>query len=652
MLNRKQKLSVLLITLGTLILAATPICIRNLFFIVDNVSTNDVSAFIIFPTLMMLLLLFLPFLAARITPVLSSFDVTWTQKPRTKIRGYFMLVLSPVVLGIIVGLISKHIGYPTMKFFKYNDVTKLTLTFFVLQVLFSTIFIPIVEEIFWRGYIQDQFSKCFGSIISAFLQAFLFAFAHGRPLLGFIHIFLVGIIFGFWRLKRRSLVPIIIAHVIMNALWCIGHYPDQYEMSKKNIEVNYVDEINNIGNTFPSKDNADIDYQKALDLYNRPSKILYGTKIIRKNLWPDELTAEQRQSLEQWLTQNNAAFVQFRQGTKKTSYWPHYDGDMIFEADNFVEMANLKELACALIWNAKIHVNNGDIQQAIDDLVSACRFGNHFSSGPKPMSSFLIGMGIKGNVCDTLFLMIDKTEMDADQLESLQKHLQQEYQNNPSTLDFTWEKFTLYDIIQSIFTDDGNGDGHIPRAEQKGQDVKMLKFLTPNLSDEQIEAWNQSDRKTTTELVDELFDFINGAFLKTPTQLKNENIDIRSKIDELMLENVLYPHVSSITAIHQIFHINRAAQDALIATLAVLRYEKVNNTLPENLEVLVSEGYLSRIPIDPFSNQPLIYKKNNGSFLLYSVGQDFDDDGGLHDDNWGRTDGDYVFWPVQYVNPQ
>ncbi|MHC5101281.1 MAG: hypothetical protein ACYSOG_05545, partial [Planctomycetota bacterium] len=99
--------------------------------------------------------------------------------------------------------------------------------------------------------------------------------------------------------------------------------------------------------------------------------------------------------------------------------------------------------------------------------------------------------------------------------------------------------------------------------------------------------------------------------------------------------------------IHQIFHKNRAVQDALMATLAILRYEKTNNRFPENLEILVSEGYLDFLPIDPFSDQPLVYKTDNGNFLLYSVGKDFDDDGGLHDDKWGEEDGDYVFWPVQ-----
>ena len=121
------------------------------------------------------------------------------------------------------------------------------------------------------------------------------------------------------------------------------------------------------------------------------------------------------------------------------------------------------------------------------------------------------------------------------------------------------------------------------------------------------------------------------------------------KTAQMMVENVLYPYVSSITALHQIYYKNKAVCEALLAILAVLRYEIANKTFPESLEILVSERYLNCLPIDPFSDQPLIYKKENGNFLLYSIGRDFDDDDGLHNNNWGKTDGDYVFWPMQHT---
>jgi len=59
-------------------------------------------------------------------------------------------------------------------------------------------------------------------------------------------------------------------------------------------------------------------------------------------------------------------------------------------------------------------------------------------------------------------------------------------------------------------------------------------------------------------------------------------------------------------------------------------------------------GYIGEVPIDPFSGKPLAYKRVSESFILYSWGQDLDDDGGTRS-VWGRSPqgGDQVFWPVE-----
>ncbi len=174
MLEKKQKLYIVLIALAVLALAMAPKYIGEHLFVVDNVITNDMSVCIISPVLTISLFLLLPLLSVKVFPVLSGLDLTWTRKPRAKIRWYILLVLSPVIIGAIVRFISERTGYPIMNILTYRDVTELSLTFFLVKVLFSVILTPIAEEIFFRGFLQDQFSKCFGWKTSLFLQAFLF----------------------------------------------------------------------------------------------------------------------------------------------------------------------------------------------------------------------------------------------------------------------------------------------------------------------------------------------------------------------------------------------------------------------------------------------------------------------------------------------
>ena len=57
--------------------------------------------------------------------------------------------------------------------------------------------------------------------------------------------------------------------------------------------------------------------------------------------------------------------------------------------------------------------------------------------------------------------------------------------------------------------------------------------------------------------------------------------------------------------------------------------------------------------MDSFSNNPLVYKKTDDNFILYSVGLNFiDDDGKVVRDDEGKIktwpdEGDNVFWPMQ-----
>jgi hypothetical protein len=90
-----------------------------------------------------------------------------------------------------------------------------------------------------------------------------------------------------------------------------------------------------------------------------------------------------------------------------------------------------------------------------------------------------------------------------------------------------------------------------------------------------------------------------------------------------------------------------------LTIIALKRYKNDIGEYPESLDELVSKNYLKEVPIDPFSGESLIYKKTDGDFILYGVGENFEDEGGevVRDDN-GRikkfaSEGDWVFWPVE-----
>jgi len=104
--------------------------------------------------------------------------------------------------------------------------------------------------------------------------------------------------------------------------------------------------------------------------------------------------------------------------------------------------------------------------------------------------------------------------------------------------------------------------------------------------------------------------------------------------------------------VSQIAYRRKVGVEAFIATVAILRYKQDNGNYPENLSELLEAGLLKELPMDPFSNKPVVYRKMDDDFTLYSVGLNFEDDGGTiarRDDGriyiWSDED-DAVFWPV------
>jgi len=64
-----------------------------------------------------------------------------------------------------------------------------------------------------------------------------------------------------------------------------------------------------------------------------------------------------------------------------------------------------------------------------------------------------------------------------------------------------------------------------------------------------------------------------------------------------------------------------------MTALAVEEFRTTGSHLPELLAELVPT-YLDSVPIDPFDGQPLRYRKLDPGYVVYSIGQDGQDDGG------------------------
>jgi hypothetical protein len=89
----------------------------------------------------------------------------------------------------------------------------------------------------------------------------------------------------------------------------------------------------------------------------------------------------------------------------------------------------------------------------------------------------------------------------------------------------------------------------------------------------------------------------------------------------------------------------------VITAIALKRHQLRHGSPAKDLNALVPE-FLSAIPNDPVDGEPLRYRSNpDGTFVLYSVGDDGKDDGGdptpskSHATSWWWQNGRDWVWP-------
>ncbi len=417
---------------------------------------------------------------------------------------------------------------------------------------------------------------------------------------------------------------------------------------KINIKTDYVAEYNRITRPadFDSNENAAPYFEKAFELMpEMPPEIKY----LRK-LWPGDMNDAELEQLRNWVELSSEAIPYLEQAVRKPYCWvPLQAEDNDLMKIKLSTLSSFRGAAFLLSSHATLLAFDGDVDGAFRQLPYLYRMGSFFA-GPKILIDQLVGIAIAAIPARSAFQILDHTTPTADVLKDFQERLYVLSSQESFIIDLTTERLLFYDQVQRLYTDDGKGGGHLYGYRFYENPGKYFVVLISRWTGRGPWAgWGSTDRRRTVQKADKMYDYFNWAAKQTPWYFHSEGIDLEKTTNEMIghhyLLSVLTP---AFTRVSQIAARRRVDTDALVTTLAVLRYKADNGRLPEDLGRLVSTGYLNDLPIDPFSGKPLTYKPTGDDFTIYTYAGDFDDDGGKHDPKWADdTDGDYVFWPVQ-----
>lgn len=416
-------------------------------------------------------------------------------------------------------------------------------------------------------------------------------------------------------------------------------------------KIDYVAQFNElIGKGSDENLNAELFYRKA--------SALCATlpPVVDVWSWPTDWSSEERSSVENYVKANADALAQLRLGTRRPSYWFRFQGSSVPDvtANQMRFLQSVRLLVFALTFQTKIEGVGGKIEDAVEDILAGCRFALDVRRRLL-MVDQLAGIAASNYALDTGFQVVGRCVLDPALWERLQDRLTELAKDAMWQVDFRGQEVYMFEFAREVCA-------HVHRNPDRA-DIEALKRLLPDM-------WTQRDGDPATGLTmeqlcsfaethkpEEWLDevrrghaYLHSLAPKTPFQWRGQEIDFARNWPKAVDGNPLLSSLA--TAIARVCELSfrmKVQRDALITTLALLRHKTERRALPADLQELVAAGYVAEVPLDPYSDKPLVYKRTTDDFLLYSVGADFKDDGGPHDRRWGQNEegGDYVFWPVR-----
>lgn len=438
-------------------------------------------------------------------------------------------------------------------------------------------------------------------------------------------------------------------------------------IGRPTIRVNYLDWVNNLVRA--GKDevlNAKPYYDKAVELLAKAPDWPPELDSIPVP-WPGDMNDLQRKAAAEFLGENAQALDALEEAAGTSSFWVHYELDPNFRdasqpgyllASNrgsltfstsivghvMKDLTQYRELAGRMPLQSQWKAFSGDVQGAFHDALVLERFGTHLQ-GQGSLVEQLVGIAIEAVAHRNLLILLDKTHVPGPIARGVRRRIAECCSTERAVINFEVEKALLHEYVQRTFTDDGQGNGRVLKGGiplvADGTWSTLTGFLLLSLP----------DRQAVTQRIDAFFDGF-ARFVDTPPSAPafQEQADALRQLAQgnlfLKLEEPAFGRIA------QLVWRLKTGREGLVALLGIIEYRQDQGDYPGALHEVVAAGYLDKLPVDPFSGGPLVYRRTDGGFLLYSVAENqSDDEGSLGTDSQGKPkmwsdNGDWVFWPV------
>ena len=357
--------------------------------------------------------------------------------------------------------------------------------------------------------------------------------------------------------------------------------------------------------------------------------------------------------LAEWLASNEKPLALLIEASKRPRCYFPLVGDNLMATLPLPEFSQSREAAKALTVRAMLRIQQGQTDQAWEDLLACQRLARLLRQGPSLVVD-LLGVSVEGIACAGEQHLLQSVRLTAAQAARMRANLgrMSAFTNMADRID-RGERFYLLDAI-AVFT----------RGPLPGVDVIHMMDLfskPPNCWQDlldRVPSWIY-DWDRILRLDNYWYDRMADAYRKSIRSERQRAMDaIRSRISHGMevekdwkafgISILASPRQATSDRLSYILlgslpttvSMVADAEDRTVMQLdligigfALAAYRADHGSYPAKLTDLAPR-YLGKIPLDIFIAAPLHYKRHGVGYLLYSVGPNGKDDGGKgRDDN-------------------
>jgi len=375
----------------------------------------------------------------------------------------------------------------------------------------------------------------------------------------------------------------------------------------------------------PSEDNAALLFQSASSAQAAPGKIPPGKDVALPDYAKFKLPArgeaasdDLRATIDLTLEVNQTALDLLHQATKRKQ--SRYPVNLTQGFNSLVpHLTGLKQSALLLELEALSRIDSGQTQAAVESVEASFALAQSLSDEP-----ILISQMLRRSVHQIAFRSMERTlnrtSLTDQQMAGLSDALGGDEGTNGFTRGLAGERA----MGLGVFPGTGRFDSLANWRSSSTNEQIVFRLLQPLLK---ATGFFERDQIFCLDRIKEL---IHTTTLVNPGAAQMaETFDARqmeAKTGYYVFSSMLLPAMSkSLTRLAE----DIACRKTALTALAIERYRLTHgNGLPDSINAL-TPAFLKFSPADPFDGKPLRFKRLARGYVVYSIGSDGTDDGGV-----------------------